>query len=73
MFSSFAAIFPARAPRYVVVLGLDEPQRTPENGNLATGGAVAAPAVGRFVARIAPFLAHAPAQPEGLRTGGGTP
>lgn len=73
LFSSFAAVFPARAPRYVIVLALDEPQRTAENGNLATGGAVAAPAVGRVVARIAPFLAHAPARPEGLRTGGGTP
>jgi cell division protein FtsI (penicillin-binding protein 3) len=57
MFSSFAAVFPARAPRYVIVMALDEPQRTAENGNLATGGAVAAPAVGRTVARIAPFLA----------------
>ncbi|MBT9447389.1 MAG: penicillin-binding protein 2 [Hyphomonadaceae bacterium] len=73
LFSSFAAVFPARAPRYVIVLALDEPQRTAENGNLATGGAVAAPAVGRVVARIAPFLAHAPARPEGPRTGGGTP
>lgn len=73
MFSSFAAIFPARAPRYVIVLGLDEPQRTPENGNNATGGVVAAPAVGRVVARIAPFLANAPAQPEGQRVGDSAP
>lgn len=57
LFSSFAAVFPARAPRYVIVVALDEPQRTAENHNLATGGAVAAPAVGRVVARIAPFLA----------------
>lgn len=59
MFSSFAAVFPASAPRYVLVVALDEPQRTEENGNMATGGAVAAPAVGRIVARIAPFLASA--------------
>ena len=58
VFSSFAAVFPARAPRYVIVLALDEPRRTAENGNLDTGGAVAAPAVGRTVARIAPFLAR---------------
>ena len=72
LFSSFAAIFPARAPRYVIVLALDEPQRTSENGNLATGGAVAAPAVGRVVARITPFLA-AQAPAEGRSGGDRTP
>lgn len=65
--SSFAAIFPARAPRYVIVLALDEPQRTAENGNLSTGGAVAAPAVGRVVTRITPFLGAAPTE---RRSGG---
>jgi cell division protein FtsI (penicillin-binding protein 3) len=62
VFSSFVAVFPARAPHYVIALSLDEPQRTPENGNLATGGAAAAPAVGRLAGRIAPFLGVAPAE-----------
>lgn len=53
LFSSFAAVFPVSAPRYVVVVALDKPQRTTETGNLATGGAVAAPAVGAIAARIA--------------------
>jgi cell division protein FtsI (penicillin-binding protein 3) len=53
LFSSFAAVFPASAPRYVIVLALDEPQRTAETGNRATGGAVAAPSVGAIAARIA--------------------
>lgn len=68
LFSSFAAVFPARSPRYVIVMALDEPRRTAENGNLATGGAVAAPAVGRTVARIAPFLATQNAAPSGSAT-----
>jgi cell division protein FtsI (penicillin-binding protein 3) len=68
LLSSFAAVFPASRPRYVMILALDEPQRTAENGGLATGGAAAAPAVGRTVARIAPFLAHPP-QNAALRKG----
>jgi cell division protein FtsI (penicillin-binding protein 3) len=53
-FSSFAGVFPARDPRYVIVLSLDRPHVAA--GALATGGAVAAPAVGRIARRIAPIL-----------------
>jgi cell division protein FtsI (penicillin-binding protein 3) len=56
LFSSFAAVFPASNPHYVIVLALDQPQRTAESGNLATGGAVAAPTVARIAARLAPLL-----------------
>ncbi len=52
---SFAAVFPADGPieadRYFVLILLDEPK-----GGIRTGGWVAAPAVGRTIDRIAPFL-----------------
>jgi cell division protein FtsI (penicillin-binding protein 3) len=57
--SSFAAVFPTdgplSAPRYFVLVLLDEPQRTATSGD-PTGGIVAAPAAGRIIERIAPFL-----------------
>ena len=60
MLSSFAAVFPAYDPHYAILVALDEPGRTAAYGNLATGGAVAAPVVGRVAARIAPLLGVAP-------------
>lgn len=49
-FSSFAGVFPANDPRYVIVLALDD------TGEGAAGGVVAAPAVARTLRRIAPML-----------------
>ncbi len=58
--SSFAAVFPTDGPlesdRYFVLILMDEPQGTPETFGLKTGGWVAAPAAGRVIDRIAPFL-----------------
>jgi cell division protein FtsI (penicillin-binding protein 3) len=52
---TFAAVFPTDGPastrRYSILILMDEPQTFPR-----TGGFVAAPAVGRIAARIAPFL-----------------
>ncbi len=57
--SSFAAVFPTdgplNAPRYFVLILLDEPQRN-KTGLDPTGGIAAAPAVGHVIERIAPFL-----------------
>ncbi len=57
--SSFAAVFPTdgplNAPRYLVLVLLDEPHAG-KNGADPTGGIVAAPAAGRVIERIAPFL-----------------
>lgn len=72
MLSSFVGMFPGADPRYVVVLALDEPERTPETGGEATGGAVAAPAVGRLVTRIAPMLDPAAPKPAPAKGAGVT-
>ncbi len=57
--SSFAAVFPTdgplKAPRYFVLILMDEPQRD-KTGADPTGGIAAAPAAGRVIQRIAPFL-----------------
>jgi cell division protein FtsI (penicillin-binding protein 3) len=56
--SSFAAAFPTDgpldAPRYFVLILMDEPQRA--TGVDPTGGIVAAPVAGKVIERIAPFL-----------------
>lgn len=49
-FSSFAGVFPANDPRYVIVVALDD------TGAGETGGLVAAPVVARTLRRIAPML-----------------
>jgi cell division protein FtsI (penicillin-binding protein 3) len=66
--SSFAAVFPTDgpvdAPRYFVLILMDEPHGTAASYGFSTGGWVAAPAAGRVIDRIAPFLGvprHTPA------------
>ena len=58
--SSFAAVFPtdgpATAKRYFVLILLDEPHGNAKTYGFSTGGWVAAPAAGRVIERIAPFL-----------------
>jgi cell division protein FtsI (penicillin-binding protein 3) len=58
--SSFAAVFPTdgalEAPRYMVLILLDEPKGAKETFGFATAGWTAAPAAGRVIDRIAPFV-----------------
>jgi len=58
--SSFAAVFPTDGPvdrqRYFVLIVLDEPHGSAASGGARTGGWTAAPAVGRVIDRIAPFV-----------------
>ncbi len=60
LISSFCGIFPIDDPQYLVFIMLDEPHGTKESGGFATGGATAAPAVGRAIAKIAPLLGVTP-------------
>ena len=54
--SSFISAFPMNAPRYVVFAMLDEPSGTAQTHGYTTGGWVAAPIVGKVIARIGPLL-----------------
>jgi cell division protein FtsI (penicillin-binding protein 3) len=58
--STFAAAFPLDAPRYVVVIVLDEPKATVASRFQRTAGYTAAPVVGRLVPRIGPMLGVQP-------------
>lgn len=59
--ASFAAAFPMNEPRYAILVLIDEPHGTKRTFNYATGGWVAAPAVGRIVRRMGPVVGLAPA------------
>jgi cell division protein FtsI (penicillin-binding protein 3) len=56
LISSFCGVFPIHDPQYLVFIMLDEPHGNKQSGGFATGGATAAPAVGRVIARVAPLL-----------------
>ena len=58
--ASFVGAFPMHAPRYVIFAMVDEPKGQKKSYGYATGGWVAAPAVGRVVARIGPLVGLKP-------------
>ncbi len=58
--ASFVGAFPIHAPRYVVCVVVDEPKGIKESFGYATGGWVAAPAVGTIVQRTAGIMGIAP-------------
>jgi cell division protein FtsI (penicillin-binding protein 3) len=60
LLSSFVAAFPMDAPRYIVLVMLDEPKASPETHGYATGGWTAAPVAGRVIARVAPLMGLMP-------------
>jgi cell division protein FtsI (penicillin-binding protein 3) len=58
--ASFVAAFPMNAPRYALLIMIDEPKPNARSHGYATGGWVAAPAVGRVVQRMTPLLGLEP-------------
>ncbi|CAK0770165.1 cell division protein FtsI (penicillin-binding protein 3) [Azospirillaceae bacterium] len=54
--SSFLGVFPIHDPHYLVLIMIDEPKATAKTYGFATGGWVAAPAVGRVIKQIGPLL-----------------
>jgi cell division protein FtsI (penicillin-binding protein 3) len=60
LLSSFVAVFPVDAPRFVVLVSIDEPHGTKKSYGYATGGWVAAPAVREIVMRLGPMFGIEP-------------
>ncbi len=58
--AAFVAAFPMSAPRYAVVVMVDEPKPNAHSYGYATAGWVAAPVVGALVQRMAPLMGIAP-------------
>ncbi|GAA0290940.1 peptidoglycan D,D-transpeptidase FtsI family protein [Rhodovulum strictum] len=58
--STFASIFPSDAPRYVLVVTLDEPEDRTGSEPRRTAGWTAAPVAGEIVRRAAPLLGLRP-------------
>ncbi len=62
--ASFVAAFPMTAPRYAILIMVDEPKPNASSHGYATGGWVAAPAAGRVIRRMAPLLGLEPSAGE---------
>jgi cell division protein FtsI (penicillin-binding protein 3) len=60
LLSSFLGVFPMTAPKYLVLVMVDEPHPNKASHGFATAGWTAAPAVGRTIVRIAPLLGVQP-------------
>ena len=58
--STFASAFPMDAPRYVVVMMIDDPKGSKLSYGFKTAGMTIAPATSRRVAKIAPLLGVRP-------------
>ena len=64
--ASFMAAFPMNNPQYVIYVLVLQPHADATTGGFTTGGAIAAPTVGRIIARIGPMLGVLPASGDEL-------
>jgi cell division protein FtsI (penicillin-binding protein 3) len=64
--ASFMAAFPMENPQYVVYVLVLQPKADATTYGFTTGGYIAAPGVGRIIARIGPMLGIMPADGEQL-------
>jgi cell division protein FtsI (penicillin-binding protein 3) len=58
--ATFAKVFPARDPRWVLVLSLDEPVETAGGEPRRTAGWTAVPVAAEVIRRVAPLLGLRP-------------
>ena len=54
--STFAGVFPMDAPKYVIVMMLDEPHGTADTYGYATAGWTVGPAINKALPRVGPLL-----------------
>ena len=67
--NTFAAVFPAEAPRYVLITTLDSPVDTVGDEPRRTAGWTAVPVAGEIIRRIAPLLGLRPQIAQPMLTG----
>jgi len=58
--TTFASVFPANAPRYVLIVTLDEPVETSSGEPRRTAGWTAVPVAAEIIRRVAPLLGLRP-------------
>ena len=66
--ASFASVFPASDPKYVLITMLDEPSTTINGTSVRTAGHTVAPVAAEMVRRIGPLLGLEPITDEILPT-----
>ncbi len=71
--ASFVGAFPMSEPRYVILAMIDEPKGIERTHGYATAGWVAAPVVGRVVARMASLFGMPPAEDPEMQAPTGRP